>query len=233
MRSKRSVVAWSIPVILGLLGWANISLAQEKKPEPPKPEPKKMEPPKKEEPKAEPKGEKDIAEVLKTTPDLKQFAQLFDASGVAAELKTGQYTIFAPTNAAIAKKGNLWEKNLMDPANKSDLKKFVSSCIVKGKMAAADLQKAKEPLKAMGGETLTVAAKDGKVTVNGADVVKPDIMAANGVIHQIDQVLEAKEAKPAEPAPKPAVKPEPKPEPKPATPPAKPEPKPEPKPTKP
>ena len=74
MLSKRSVVAWSVPVILGLLGWANVSLAQEKKPEPPKPEPKKMEPPKKEEPKDE---VKDIAATLKTNPDLKQFERLF------------------------------------------------------------------------------------------------------------------------------------------------------------
>lgn len=207
MRSKRSVVAWSIPVILGLLGWANISLAQEKKPEPPKPEPKKMEPPKKE----EPKGAKDIAETLKTTADLKQFDRLYSASGV--DLKTGDYTIFAPDNAALAKKGNMWADNLLKPENKSELKKFVEGYIVKGKMTSAELQNQKAPLKTISGETLTIASKDGKLTVNGANVVKTEIVASNGVIHQIDQVLEVKGAKP-EPAPKPEAKPAPaKPEP--------------------
>ncbi len=211
MRSKRSVVAWSIPVMLGLLGWANLSLAQEKKPEPPKPEPKKVEPPKKEEPKA---AEKDIAETLKATPDLKQFTRLFDASGVAAELKTGQFTIFAPNDAAMGKKGNMWLDNLLKPENKSEAKKIVQHYIVKGKMTAADVKKAKE-VKTMDGSTLPIVVKDDKVTLEGANVVKTDINAANGVIHQIDQVLEIKAAKP-EPAPKPAApapKPEPKPEP--------------------
>jgi uncharacterized surface protein with fasciclin (FAS1) repeats len=198
MRSKRSVVAWSIPVILGL-GWANIALAQGHKPEPK--EPPKMQ---------QPKGEKDIAETLKTTPDLQQFDRLFTASGVASELKTGEYTIFAPENAALAKKGNLWAQNLLKPENKSELKKFVEGYIVKGKLTSAELHKEKAPLKTIGGETLTVAVKDGKLTVNGADVVKTEIMASNGVIHQIDQVLEEHGAKP-EPAPKPQAKPAPKP----------------------
>jgi uncharacterized surface protein with fasciclin (FAS1) repeats len=205
MLSKRSVVACSIPVILGLLGWANISLAQGQKPEP-KPEPKKMEPPQK----AEPTGEKDVAEMLKETPDLRQFDRLFTASGVASELKTGEWTIFAPDNAALAKKGNLWERNLLKPENKSELKKFIEGYIVKGKLTTADLHKEKTPLKTIGGETLTIALKDGKLTVNGAEVVKTEIMAKNGVIHRIDQVLEEKGAAP-EPAPKPAAKPTPKP----------------------
>ncbi len=211
MLSKRSVVAWSVPVILGLLGWANVSLAQEKKPEPPKPEPKKMEPPKKEEPKDE---VKDIAATLKTNPDLKQFERLFSASGV--DLKGGEFTIFAPTNDAINKKGNLWGQNLLKPEQKSELKKVVESYIVKGKMTATQLKNQKAPLKSMTGEALTITEKDGKLTVNGANVVKTEITAKNGVIHLIDQVLEEKGAK-AEPAPKPVPAPKPE-QPKPETP---------------
>ena len=211
MLSKRSVVAWSIPVILGLLGWANVSLAQEKKPEPPKPEPKKMEPPKKEEPKDE---VKDIAATLKTNPEFKQFERLFAASGI--DLKGGEFTMFAPTNDAISKKGNMWVLNLLKPEQKSELKKVVESYIVKGKMTTAQLKNQKAPLKSMAGETLTITEKDGKLTVNGANVVKTEIMAKNGVIHRIDQVLEEKGAK-AEPAPKPAPAPKPE-QPKPETP---------------
>jgi len=205
------VVAWSIPVILGLLGWANVSLAQEKQPEPTKPEPKKVEPPKKEEPKDD---VKDIAETLKTNPEFKQFERLFAASGI--DLKGGEFTMFAPTNDAISKKGNMWVLNLLKPEQKSELKKVVESYIVKGKMTTAQLKNQKAPLKSMAGETLTITEKDGKLTVNGANVVKTEIMAKNGVIHQIDQVLEEKGAK-AEPAPKPAPAPKPE-QPKPETP---------------
>jgi uncharacterized surface protein with fasciclin (FAS1) repeats len=43
--------------------------------------------------------------------------------------------------------------------------------------------------KTVGGETVTIAAKDGKVMVNDATVVKADVQASNGVIHVIDTVL--------------------------------------------
>jgi uncharacterized surface protein with fasciclin (FAS1) repeats len=39
------------------------------------------------------------------------------------------------------------------------------------------------------GDTLTIASRDGGVTVDGAKVVKTDIAATNGVIHVIDSVI--------------------------------------------
>jgi len=39
------------------------------------------------------------------------------------------------------------------------------------------------------GESLTLGAKNGAVTVNDAHVVKADIAASNGVIHVVDSVL--------------------------------------------
>jgi len=83
-------------------------------------------------------------------------------------------------------------------------------------MTATQLKNQKAPLKSMTGEALTITEKDGKLTVNGANVVKTEITAKNGVIHLIDQVLEEKGAK-AEPAPKPVPAPKPE-QPKPETP---------------
>ena len=53
---------------------------------------------------------------------------------------------------------------------------------------AADAVKA-SPARAVGGNTLTIASRDGGVTVDGAKVVKTDIAATNGVIHVIDSVI--------------------------------------------
>jgi uncharacterized surface protein with fasciclin (FAS1) repeats len=39
------------------------------------------------------------------------------------------------------------------------------------------------------GNTLTIASRNGGVTVDGARVVKTDIAATNGVIHVIDSVI--------------------------------------------
>ena len=43
--------------------------------------------------------------------------------------------------------------------------------------------------KALSNDTLTIGALDGRVTVEGARVVKTDIVATNGIIHVIDAVI--------------------------------------------
>jgi uncharacterized surface protein with fasciclin (FAS1) repeats len=60
--------------------------------------------------------------------------------------------------------------------------------VVPGKVTAADVVKL-DSAKTVQGKSLTITAKDGKVTVNGANVVKTDIDCKNGVIHVIDAVL--------------------------------------------
>jgi len=53
---------------------------------------------------------------------------------------------------------------------------------------AADVVKTSS-VKAVSGDTLTIASGAGGVTVDGAKVVKTDIAASNGVIHVIDSVI--------------------------------------------
>jgi uncharacterized surface protein with fasciclin (FAS1) repeats len=43
--------------------------------------------------------------------------------------------------------------------------------------------------KTVNGQSLAVVAKDGKVSIDGAMVVKADIECSNGVIHVIDSVI--------------------------------------------
>ncbi len=43
--------------------------------------------------------------------------------------------------------------------------------------------------KTVNGKEVKFTAKDGKVMVNNANVIKADIMASNGVIHVVDTVL--------------------------------------------
>ncbi|MEA3246215.1 MAG: fasciclin domain-containing protein, partial [Gemmatimonadota bacterium] len=45
------------------------------------------------------------------------------------------------------------------------------------------------------GAKLNIVVTDGKVTVNGANVIKTDVMASNGVIHVIDTVVLPPEGK--------------------------------------
>jgi len=43
--------------------------------------------------------------------------------------------------------------------------------------------------KTVQGSSVKIVVKDGKVTVDGANVVKTDIETSNGVIHVIDTVI--------------------------------------------
>ena len=98
----------------------------------------------------------------------------------------GPFTVFAPTDEAFAKipKEKL-EALLKD---KKALAAILTYHVVSGKVMAADVVKL-ETAKTVQGKPLTIVTKDGKVTVNGANVVKTDIACKNGVIHVIDTVL--------------------------------------------
>ena len=108
------------------------------------------------------------------------------AAGLVDTLKgKGPFTVFAPTDEAFAKipKADL-EALLKD---KQKLTAVLTYHVVPGKVMAADV-KAGE-VKTVQGNALMVQAKDGKVSVDGANVIKTDIGASNGVIHVIDSVV--------------------------------------------
>jgi uncharacterized surface protein with fasciclin (FAS1) repeats len=58
---------------------------------------------------------------------------------------------------------------------------------VAGKVLAADVKTGM--VKTVEGQSLNVDASSAGVRVNGAKVVKTDVMASNGVIHAIDAVV--------------------------------------------
>ena len=72
--------------------------------------------------------------------------------------------------------------------DKAKLKAVLLYHVVKGKVTAAQVVKLKSA-KTLEGSALSIKVKGGKVFVGGAQVVTPDVMASNGVIHVINKVL--------------------------------------------
>jgi uncharacterized surface protein with fasciclin (FAS1) repeats len=70
--------------------------------------------------------------------------------------------------------------------------------VVPGRVTAADVVKLRSA-KTLEGRSLAIKVVGGSVSVDGAKVTTPDVMASNGVIHVIDTVLVPKAA-PAAPA---------------------------------
>ncbi len=130
---------------------------------------------------------KDIVDTAVAAGSFKTLATALKAAGLVETLKgKGPFTVFAPTDDAFKKlpAGTL-EKLLAD---KAQLTKVLTYHVVAGKVMAADVVKLSEA-KTVEGSAVKIAVKDGKVKVNGANVVKTDIGASNGVIHVIDTVI--------------------------------------------
>jgi len=97
----------------------------------------------------------------------------------------GPFTVFAPTDEAFAKlPAGTVESLLKDPAA---LKSILLYHVVSGEVMAADVVKLTEAA-TVNGQMVAIDATKG-VRVNGANVVKADVKASNGVIHVIDTVL--------------------------------------------
>ena len=111
------------------------------------------------------------------------------AAGLVDTLKgPGPFTVFAPTDEAFAKlpPGTLDE--LLKPENKDKLRKILTYHVVSGRVTAKDARKL-HAAKTVEGGSLEIRAGANGLMINGAHVVKADVIASNGVIHVIDAVL--------------------------------------------
>ena len=111
------------------------------------------------------------------------------AAGLVETLSgPGPFTVFAPTNEAFAKLPAGAVDGLLKPESKAKLTGVLTYHVVAGAVKAADLKDGQK-IKTLQGEELTVGVKDGKVTINGANVTVADVVSSNGVTHVIDAVL--------------------------------------------
>ena len=100
----------------------------------------------------------------------------------------GPFTVFAPTDDAFAKVPKDTLDSLLKPENKAKLQAILTYHVVPGKVMAVDAKKL-TTAKTANGKELKLDATGGGLKVNGANVIKADIQASNGVIHVIDAVI--------------------------------------------
>ena len=129
---------------------------------------------------------KDIVDTAVAAGNFKTLATALTAAGLIDTLKgAGPFTVFAPTDEAFAKlPAGTVEALLKD---KAKLTAILTYHVVPGKVMAADVVKLKEA-KTVQGQSIKIDATKG-VMVDGAHVVKADIVCSNGVIHVIDSVI--------------------------------------------
>lgn len=129
----------------------------------------------------------DIVDTAVAAGSFKTLATALQAADLVSVLKgAGPFTVFAPTDEAFAKlPAGALDGLLKD---KEKLKAVLTYHVVAGKVTASEVVKLSSA-KTVNGKDLKISVKGSEVMVNGAKVVKTDVMASNGVIHVIDTVL--------------------------------------------
>jgi len=136
---------------------------------------------------------KDIVDTAVSAGSFKTLATALTAADLVATLKgAGPFTVFAPTDEAFAKLPAGTVEHLLKPENKAMLRRILTYHVVSGTVMASDVMKMRSA-KAVSGDSLTIATRDGGVMADNARVVKTDIVATNGVIHVIDAVMMPKD----------------------------------------
>ncbi len=130
-----------------------------------------------------------MANIVETAIGAGSFKTLVAAVKAAGLVETlsgkGPFTVFAPTDDAFAKLPAGTVEGLLKDIPK--LKSVLTYHVVAGKVTAADVMKL-TTAKTVQGQNVSIDTKAG-VKIEGANVIKADVMADNGVIHVIDKVL--------------------------------------------
>lgn len=132
---------------------------------------------------------KDVVETAVNAGKFSTLAKALEAANLVETLKgAGPFTVFAPTDAAFSAlpKGAL--ENLLKPENVADLTSLLTYHVVSGNLAAADVASVKE-VSTLNGAMAKINAKDGKVSIDKAEITETDIACSNGTIHVINAVI--------------------------------------------
>jgi len=129
-----------------------------------------------------------VMDVIANSPDHTQLEALIMAAGLESALRgDGPFTVFAPTDAAIAKLPADVVASLTDDPTGA-LANVLLYHVVSGVAKAGNLSDGLQ-FATLLGENLTVSINGNGVFINDSQVTVADIHTDNGVVHVIDTVL--------------------------------------------
>jgi len=132
-----------------------------------------------------------IVDVAAGAEDFSTLVAAVQAAGLEDTLSgEGPFTVFAPTNEAFEAVGQETLDLLLLPSNEAALTSVLTYHVVAEELPSADIPEGETEVPSVEGSNLAVINLGAEgITVDGANVVTPDIEASNGVIHGIDAVL--------------------------------------------
>ena len=130
----------------------------------------------------------DLGEVAKTSGELEIFRLTLELADLIDSIASGgPFTVFAPGDVAfVALQQEVRAGLLADRTMLADVLQFH---VVPGQLMAADLTTGLVQPTLQGSTVEVSTTADGTLTIGGATIIESDLIATNGVIHIIDQVL--------------------------------------------
>ncbi|MBW7882908.1 MAG: fasciclin domain-containing protein, partial [Caldilineaceae bacterium] len=136
---------------------------------------------------ATPTAGESIRALAEELPELSTLLAAAQTLGLADDIAgVGPFTVFAPTNAAFDKLPDGAMEQLL--GDQETLTRILLYHVVLDELDSGLLAQMNSVMTAEGG-SLTVDADGESIQVNGANVITPDLAAANGIVHLIDTVL--------------------------------------------
>lgn len=134
-------------------------------------------------------AQSDIVDTAVAAGSFTTLVKAVQAAGLVDTLKgSGPFTVFAPTDDAFAKLPPGTLDSLLKPENRDKLRSILLYHVLPGRVDAAEIGHLSSA-KTVEGSRVRFQVNGGMVMVDGAQVVKADIPASNGLIHVIDAVI--------------------------------------------
>jgi len=131
----------------------------------------------------------DIVGAATSVGRFQSLVQAIKVTGLAETLRgKGPFTLFAPNDAAFAKIPADRLESLL--ADIGELTSVLRTHVVSGRILAANIIRYRDSTpRTLDGRLLSVVARAGRIYVNGALVGRTDMLAANGVIHELEDLF--------------------------------------------
>ncbi|MDT0688443.1 fasciclin domain-containing protein [Salegentibacter sp. F188] len=134
----------------------------------------------------------DITTLIGMNENFSTFAALAKMSNLDMKLdRTGPVTMFIPTNEAFQEMPLEQFNMLTDPDNRAQLGRFIQRHILPNKVSSVDFNSS-QAIETSSEEEIVIdtEANGGVITIGGAQIIKSDIDASNGVIHVVNSIVQ-------------------------------------------
>jgi uncharacterized surface protein with fasciclin (FAS1) repeats len=133
-------------------------------------------------------SQKDVVRVAVGSPNHTTLVTALKAASYVDVLSNaGPFTVFAPTNAAFDKLPAGTVDGLLKPESKDALRNILEYHVSVGVYKLENLKDGQK-INQVNLDDVVIAVKDGKYTVNGANIVAT-VPASNGIVYVVDAVL--------------------------------------------